>query len=114
MEHKSGTKGEAMALEERGYSTYYYRSCREGKRVKRRYVAAGYAARLAAALDSHCRVRKRLAREVPQAAGDAWDAACGPLDKLIAVTDLLVTATLLAEGFHRHKQGEWRRRRETR
>jgi hypothetical protein len=100
-----------MALEKRGNAVYHYRSRRVGKKVTRKYVASGDDARLAASVDAHRRLRKLMQKEALQAECEAWNAACAPLDALIAITDLLVKATLLCEGFHRHHQGEWRRRR---
>ena len=100
-----------MAIETRGKAVYYYRSQRTGTKVKRKYVASGDDARLAAAVAKHRRLGKRMKRETVKA---VWDGACAPLDELIAVTDLLFIATLLVGGFHQHHQGEWRRRREQR
>lgn len=99
-----------MALEKRGNSVYHYRSRRKGKKVTRKYIASGDDARLAAAVDEHRRLRKRMERETLRAEQEAWQATCAPLDQLIALTDLLVKAMLLSEGFHQHHQGEWRRR----
>src|SRR5262249_16281841 len=39
-----------------------------------------------------------------------WGADTGTLQRLIAVSDLLVRAALLAAGFHQPQQGAWRRR----
>jgi hypothetical protein len=36
-----------------------------------------------------------------------------PTEELCEATELLARATLLASGYHQHKRGEWRQRRET-
>jgi hypothetical protein len=100
-----------MALVKRANTDHYYRSVRVGQKVKRVYVGCGEKARLAAAVDEHCRLRQQMDRCKLGADRERWEAACATLDELIAVTDLLVTAVLLAEGFYQHHQGEWRRRR---
>jgi hypothetical protein len=48
---------------------------------------------------------------------EAESAACSEafklLDGLKELTDLLLKAALLSEGYHQHHRGEWRRRRAT-
>ena len=77
----------------------------------REYYGKGPDARLAAALDKSRRERKQTERQALQADREKWSDACAILDVLITISDLLVVATLLAEGFHQHDRGEWRRRR---
>ena len=100
-----------MALVKRPNTDHYYRSVRVGDRVKRVYVGCGEEARLAAAVDEHRRLRRQMERQALLADRRRWDAACSLLDELIDFTNILVEAVLLAEGFHQHHQGEWRRRR---
>lgn len=99
-----------MAWVSEGSSRYYYRSVRRGRKVLREYYGGGEEARLAAALDAERRRQREADLQLRRDARDAFESASGPLDRLIAVTDLLVRATLLARGFHQHHQGEWRRR----
>ena len=101
-----------MALEKRGKSVAYYRSARRDGKVQRTYVASGYDARLAAAIDAHRRLRERMDREVLRAEIANWSAACASLCEFILLTDLVAKASLLAAGYHRHHQGDWRRRRD--
>lgn len=64
-----------MALEKRGGSTYYYRSIRQGKKVKRQYVAAGDDAEYAAAIHDHGRLVHKIQRERIESLRVAWDDA---------------------------------------
>jgi hypothetical protein len=94
---------------ERGY---YYRVRKVNGRVVREYVGTGEVARLAAQLDALEREQRRLkALEQRQEKGElqALDAELKVVNERI---DLAAHAALLAAGFHLHKRGEWRRRRE--
>src|SRR5271167_3074058 len=93
---------------------YYTRSRKIAGKVVREYFGNGPEGRLAAGLDQQRPERKRQEREAIQADREQWSKACGPLDELIAVTDLLAAAILLAGGYYRHDRGAWRRRREYR
>src|ERR1039457_1180639 len=97
-----------MALERQ---RYYTRSRKVAGKVEREYYGKGPEARLAATLDNQRRERKQLEHEAMQVSRDKWNEACEPLDELIAVTDLLVAAVLLADGYYQHDRGAWRRRR---
>jgi hypothetical protein len=80
--------------------------------VVREYVGKGRIGQLAAQLDAANReVRATELREgrVRQAELEAIDV---PLRNLDELTDALVRAVLLANGYHQHKRGEWRKRRE--
>src|SRR5450631_3468465 len=101
-----------MAIVQRPHTVHYYRSVRVGAKVKRVYVGCGEKARLADAADKQRRLRQRIDRSKLQADRQQWQAACAPLNELIAVTNLLVKAVLLVEGFHQHQQGAWRQRRD--
>jgi hypothetical protein len=94
---------------ERGY---YYRVRKENGRVVREYVGKGPVANLAAALDAegrHEREAEYAARRRQRADLAALDA---PMKDLNELADLLAKAALLAAGYHQHKRGEWRKRRE--
>ena len=103
-----------MAWEQRGHRRYYWRCRRVAGKVKRIYLGRGPDAKLAAALDEERALRRVLNRRTSQADRESWTEACDPLDELIVVTDLLVSTTLLAEGYYRHDRGAWRHRGETR
>ena len=100
-----------MAWITRGNCRFYVRSVRRGRRTVHEYFGTGAEAELAAALDAE-KQRRRLAGRVAAChRADFWRAAVAPLDRLVAVTDLLLRAVLLAGGCYQHHQGEWRRRR---
>src|SRR3954447_7449028 len=97
-----------MGFDRRGY---YYRSVRDGDRVRRVYIGKGPAAQLSALLVEERRSERR-------ALSRAWRAReaalAGPDDRLRELSELadgLTRATLLAAGYHRHDRGAWRRRR---
>jgi hypothetical protein len=91
---------------------YYTRSRKVNGRVVREYIGAGRIGELAARRDAI----KRADREAETAARRAEQAELEALDaEVAAVTeavDLAAQATLLVAGFHQHKGGDWRKRRE--
>jgi hypothetical protein len=90
---------------------YYSRSRKVDGRVVREYVGGGLTGQLAAQLDAVERAKReadRAEQEALRAEVEALDAA---LDDLNEVAELLAGAALLAAGYHRHKRGEWRKRR---
>jgi hypothetical protein len=72
---------------------------------------------LAEKLAAELEARKAARKAAVQACID-WNAAvCAvedPLDDLCAGLDQVVTASLLASGYHRHDRSKWRKRREYR
>ena len=100
-----------MGWEERRGRLYYYRSVREGKRVRKEYVGGGSFGQLIAQLDE----LERLQRKEEEASWrEEWDRlqrSAEFLRELEEAAEILSRAQLLAAGFHKHK-GEWRRLRE--
>ena len=100
-----------MGWEERRGRLYYYRSVREGKRVRKEYRGGGALGQLLAQLDE----LKRLQRKEEEASWrEEWDRlqrSAEFLRELEEAAEILSQAQLLADGFHKHK-GEWRRLRE--
>ncbi len=92
---------------------YYTRSVRIDGKVVREYCGNGSLGRLAAAADEAARQRRWEEQEARQAREKELNALETDLDKLIELTDGLVTAALLAAGFHRPKR-VWRKKRERR
>ena len=89
----------------------YSRSVRVGAKVRRVYLGRGEAAQLAALLDERRR-SERLARSLAWRAEEARRAVAeAHLRELDGLADLMMKATLLAAGYHRHDRGAWRRRR---
>ena len=104
-----------VAWEIRGSRRYYYRSVREGGRVRRVYVGNGPAAEAAARAAEVTRAIQRSARQRSNTAGheeqDRLDAARTPLGRLDALADILATLALIDAGYHRPNRGIWRRRK---
>jgi hypothetical protein len=102
-----------MGYEIRKSGRYYYRSERDPMtgRVKKRYVGRGPHAKAAAtALEARRKQRADERLTVTRVDGDlrAIDSLMAELGE---VAILLMEATLLAAGYHRHNYGPWRRRR---
>ena len=91
---------------------YYTRSRKVNGRVVREYVGVGRVAELAAQLDAIERQQREAERAARRAERTKLDALDTLLDELNDLAELLARAALEAAGFHQHKRGEWRRRRE--
>jgi hypothetical protein len=94
---------------ERGY---YYRVRKVSGRVVREYVGCGRVALLAAKLDALERERRQQDALEQRQEKDELMALDADLRALSDRIDLAAHAALAAAGFHQHKRGEWRRRRE--
>src|SRR5262249_4646889 len=94
---------------ERGY---YYRVRKVNGRVVREYVGAGEVAELVAQMDALEREQRRLEALDQSQEKAELKALDTELKAVNERTDLAARAALLAAGFHQHKRGEWRRRRE--
>jgi hypothetical protein len=94
---------------ERGY---YYRVRKVNGRVVREYVGAGEVAHLVAQMDALEREQRLLKALEESQEKDELKALDADLKAVSERIDLAVCAALLAAGFHQHKRGEWRRRRE--
>lgn len=95
-----------MSWEKRRSQYYYYRKRREGGRVVSEYIGTGRAAELAAASDGWLRQRRANERK-------AWagiESVEMILDAIQTLTQALVRATWIAEGYHTHR-GQWRKKR---
>ena len=91
---------------------YYSRSRKVNGRVVREYVGTGRVAELVAELDALEREQRRLgalALRLEKAELAALDAKVKALAEIV---DLVARAALRAAGYHRHKRGEWRKKRE--
>jgi hypothetical protein len=94
---------------ERGY---YYRVFKANGRVVREYVGRGPVAVLAAQLDALEREKRQLQALDLRRQKHELAALEADLKTLEQTTNLVARAALLAAGFHQHKRGEWRKRRE--
>src|SRR5262245_19918904 len=94
---------------ERGY---YYRVRKVNGRVVREYIGAGKVAELVAQRDVLERERRGLEALKQRREKDELKAIDADLKAVNERIDLAARAALLAAGFHLHKRGEWRKRRE--
>ena len=94
---------------ERGY---YYRVRKVNGRVVREYVGAGEVAHLVAQMDALEREQRLLKALEERQEKDELKTLDAELKAVSERIDLAARAALLAAGFHQHKRGEWRRRRE--
>ena len=100
----------AVAWERRGDNLYYYRSVREGEKVRKEYVGRGEIAEALAHADETIRRSRaeRLRRDAAELERVRALVSCA--DELHETAEVLARAEMVAAGYHRHK-GEWRRRR---
>jgi hypothetical protein len=99
-----------VALERRDDNLYYYRSVRDGEKIRRVYVGAGEFACIFAEGDLLRRTNRKAQREEERAELERLEALAAPLEELSEAAEVLAHAYLVAAGFHEHR-GEWRRTR---
>jgi hypothetical protein len=90
---------------------YYYRSKREGGRVVTEYVGTGEVARLLSQLDTIDRDEREAERQAERAERERYDAEDRAVAAWCEDVEAVARAALGAAGYHRHKRGEWRKRR---
>ena len=98
-----------MHTDARGYA---YETYREGGRVCRRYVGRGEVAAAVLHLDRLDRQRDDEARREQRAQIAAINAPGAALNELCARSEAFVSDAMTRAGYHRHKRGAWRKRRE--
>jgi hypothetical protein len=91
--------------------SYFYRSVREGDRVRSEYVGAGETASLVALLIASERDQKEAERQAWKAERDQADAEERELADWCDRIEALASAVMVAAEYHRHHRGEWRKRR---
>lgn len=91
---------------------YYYRVRKMNGRVHREYVGTGQVAELAAQLDALEREHRQDEAQALRQEKAELAALDAEVKALAEWSDLLARAALLAAGYHQHKRGEWRKRRE--
>ena len=94
----------------RGAGSYYYRSVREGDRVRKEYCGGGVLGQVAAQMDELERRRKEAKAAYWQAERERLERSAAFLQELTDAAEILTRAHLLASGCHQHK-GQWRRQR---
>jgi hypothetical protein len=100
----------SVGLERRDGNLYYYRSVRDGERVRKVYVGAGEIARIASEGDILRRTGQEAKRQEGKAELERLEALSAIVMELHEAAAVLARAHLVAAGCHRHK-GEWRRAR---
>ena len=91
---------------------YYTRSRKVHGRVVREYIGTGRVAELVAQTDALERKQRQAECAALRAVRSELEALDASVKELNDLADLLARAALLAAGFHQHKRGEWRKRRE--
>ena len=99
-----------MTLERRDGRLYYYRSVRDGERVRKVYVGAGEFARICSETDVLQRTSRRAQRERERAEQERMEGLVALVEEFSEAAQVLVTAHLVDRGYRKHK-GEWRRAR---
>jgi hypothetical protein len=99
-----------VALERKDGNLYYYRSVRDGEKVRKVYVGAGEFARIFAEGDILLRTSRKAQREREKAELERLKDLVAPLEEVSEATKVLVTAHLV-DGGYRKRKGEWRRAR---
>lgn len=105
-----------MGWEMRGnYGPYYTRSRRVNGRVVRDYIGHGLNGKMAEIFDA--RDRDRRLSEAAEAAEhkaelDQFQSLYDDTEALCAMIDVMVKVNLESAGYHQHKRGEWRLKRE--
>jgi hypothetical protein len=99
-----------VTLETRNGNRYYYRSAREGEKVRKVYVGSGRLAELRAEADRAERGRLRAERGRERDELGRLEALAAPVLEMGEAAEEDLRGHLLAGGCHRHK-GEWRRAR---
>jgi hypothetical protein len=99
-----------MTLERRDGRPYYYRSVRDGDKVRKVYVGAGEKARVSHEEDVFRRAGRRARREQEKEDLERLEALTAPVLEVFEAAKILTRAHLIAAGYHEHK-GEYRRAR---
>ena len=99
-----------MTLERRDGRLYYYRSVRDGERVRKVYVGSGEFARICSETDILRRTGRRAQRERERAELERLKDLVAPLEEFSEAAEVLVIAHLVNAGCRKRK-GEWRRAR---
>jgi len=104
-----------MPWEDRPGGRYYYRAKKSKGKVVKEYVGVGPKADAAAAEDAHGReVRAAQRQATDEHLATLEQEWAQPLEEFIYFSTLceaLLAGTLLAQGFHQHDRGAWRKRR---
>src|SRR5207248_1754625 len=98
----------SMAWERSGKRKYFYRSVRNGDKVRRDYYGAGQGGQIAAAADALNHAERKAHRETARKERKVLHDAVALVLRLNEWCDLVTAAALLAAGFHRPRRHDWR------
>lgn len=90
---------------------YYTRSRKVNGCVIREYCGGGSIGQICAQMDADRKARREAERAARKAEKSQLDALEEDVESFCKLADQVAHAALLAAGYHRHKRGEWRRRR---
>jgi hypothetical protein len=99
-----------VALERRNGNLYYYRSVRDGDKVRKVYLGSGELARIAHEREVMNRTARQHERRESAKELQRMEALAAPALELSEAAGILVRAHLIDAGYHRRK-GEYRRAR---
>ena len=91
---------------------YYTRSTKRNGRVIREYIGTGRVAELIAQMDAIEREKRKLEALALHREKAKLAALDADIEAVAKNAELVARAALLAAGFHQHKRGNWRKRRE--
>ena len=97
-----------MTLERRDGRPYYYRSVRDGDKVRKVYVGAGEKARVSREEDVLRRTGRKARLEREKEDLEHLEALAAPVLEVSEAADILARAHLVAAGYHKRK-GVYRR-----
>jgi hypothetical protein len=100
-----------VAWEWRGANLYYYRSVRDGGRVRKEYLGRGEVAELIAHADETIRRSREVEAERGREDLERARELASRADELDEAAEILARAEMVAAGYRRHK-GEWRMKRD--
>jgi hypothetical protein len=92
---------------------YYYQARKIGGRVVKKYVGRGKMAELIALGEAIERQEREQERDEFRAWKESLAEFDEHIDELNVLADSLARAALFAAGFHQHRRGEWRRKRDS-
>ncbi len=101
-----------MGWETRSGRRYYYRARKVDGRVVKDYMGAGPRAEIAALQDTWARQDRAAAARVRRAERTWLEAIDGELTAVDHAIEALARTSLVLAGYHRHRRGAWRRRRD--
>jgi hypothetical protein len=103
-----------MAYESRKGRSYYYRKVWKNGQCRSEYIGGGEAAALIARMEQLDQQGRDIARQDRRAEREQFAALAATPPELVALLAEARRASaeaLEAAGYHRHKRGEWRKRR---